>query len=64
MKQEFKAGQLVAAKTYGGERITRRVVRDLGRTVVICSEAEYKAAKREERQPEGVGFPRADVSVT
>lgn len=63
MKQQFERGQVVTAKAYGGERITRRVVSDLGRTVVICAEAEYKAAQQEGREPEGVGFTRADVSI-
>jgi len=51
-----------AAKGVGcGEVLERRVVTDLGRTVVICSESEYQAAKRENREPDG-GFPRADVT--
>lgn len=64
MKQQLERGQVVTAKAYGGERITRRVVRDLGRTVVICSEAEYQSATQEGREPDGVGFPRVDVSIS
>ena len=62
MKQKFERGQLVTAKAFGGETLTRRVVTDLGRRVVICSEAEYRDATDAGREPDGVGFPRADVS--
>jgi len=61
MENTFERGQIVTAKAYGGEVIKRRVVTDNGRTVVICTEAEYQAAMREKREPEGVGFPRKDV---
>jgi hypothetical protein len=54
--------QIVRAKAYGGEVLERRVVADLGRTVVICSESEYQTAESEGREPEGVGFPRTDIS--
>ena len=47
-----------------GEVLKRRVVADLGRRVVICSEAEYVDATNTGREPEGVGFPRADVART
>lgn len=61
MKQKFERGQIVKAKAYGGEILERRVVKDLGRTVVICTDQEYKLAYKEGRDPEGVGFPRVDV---
>ena len=64
MKQKFERGQLVTVKAFGGVILTRRVVTDLGRRVVICSEAEYRDATDTGREPEGVGFPRADVSST
>jgi hypothetical protein len=63
MEHTFERGQIVTAKAYGGEVLTRRVVTDRGRTVVICAEVEYQAAIREKREPEGVGFPRADIAV-
>ena len=61
MKRQFQRGQIVKVKAYGGEMLERRVVADLGRTVVICNEEEYQTANRGGRQPEGVGFPRADI---
>jgi len=61
MKKHFEPGQVVAAMAYGGETVIGRVVRDLGQRVVICCEAEYQAAVRDKREPDGVGFPRADV---
>ena len=64
MKQQFECGQVVRAKAYGGEILERRVVVDLGRTVVVCCESEYQKATAEGREPEGVGFPREDISST
>jgi hypothetical protein len=54
-------GQLVTVKLYGGETAQRRVVEDKGSVVVICAEEEYVSAKREGREPIGLGFPREDV---
>jgi hypothetical protein len=64
MNKKFERGQVVSVKAYGGEVLERRVVADLGRTVVICSETEYQAATVAGREPDGVGFPRVDVSAT
>jgi hypothetical protein len=44
MKTELKCGQLVTALAYGGERLKRRVVSILDRTVVICTEDEFHKA--------------------
>lgn len=60
---KYEPGQVVKVQTYGGERVTRRVVSDLGRTVIVCIEDEFQQAKRESREPGGVGFPRRDVSL-
>jgi hypothetical protein len=60
---KYEPGQVVNVQTYGGERVTRRVVSDLGRTVIVCIEDEFQQAKRESREPDGVGFPRRDVSL-
>ncbi len=57
----FKRGESVAVRAFGGKIIVRRVVKDNGQTVVICSEAEYQSATKEERKPVGVGFPKEDV---
>lgn len=54
-------GQVVTVRLYGGETGVRRVVADKGAVVVICSEGEYANAKREKREPVGLGFPRQDV---
>ena len=54
-------GQLVTVKLYGGDTAIRRVIVDRGSVVVICAEQEYVNAKREDREPIGLGFPREDV---
>lgn len=61
MNTEFIEGQEVMVVAYGGERLRRRVVRDLGATIVICNEQEFHKSREENRAPEGVGFPRKDV---
>ncbi len=54
-------GQVVTVRLYGGGTAQRRVVEDKGNVVVICAEEEYVGAKRECREPVGLGFPREDV---
>ncbi len=55
-------GQIVTVQFYGGTNGPRRVVADKGSVVVICHEDEYQAALAEQREPDGVGFPRENVS--
>jgi hypothetical protein len=57
----MESGQYVEVTQYGGDKAVRRVVADLGRTIVVCNEAEYGAATQEKRKPEGIGFPRKSV---
>lgn len=54
-------GQVVIVKLYGGETAQRRVVADRGDVIAICAEEEYISAKREGREPKGLGFPRECV---
>jgi hypothetical protein len=56
-------GQTVEVTEYGGNKLIRRVITDRGDTVVICIEAEFLAAIREKREPEGIGFPRKSVRL-
>ena len=61
MDTGLSRGQLVTVVAYGGEKLTRRVVSDCRRTVVICTEQEFHKAQQENREPDGIGFPRKDV---
>ncbi|MGA7339755.1 MAG: hypothetical protein WBE72_19475 [Terracidiphilus sp.] len=54
-------GQVVTVKLFGGETAQRRVVAVKENVVVICAEEEYQTAKRQGREPEGLGFPWEDV---
>lgn len=54
-------GQVVTVRLYGGATATRRVVAVKPKVVVICAEEEYQQAKTEGREPEGLGFPLADI---
>jgi hypothetical protein len=55
------AGQRVRVTEYGGRQVVRRVVKDCGTFVVVCNEHEYATAKKNGREPEGIGFPRRSV---
>jgi hypothetical protein len=59
----MEKGQIVSVRLYGGEIAPRRVLLDRGNVVVICSEEEFQAAQKEEREPSGLGFPRQDVII-
>ena len=59
---EMKTGTIVQVTEYGGNLLKRRVVSDLGKTVVVCNEAEYRRAKKEGRKPHGIGFPREAIA--
>jgi hypothetical protein len=60
---QLTVGTVVKVRCYGGEILTRRVVRDGGRSIVVCHESEYRDALRESRKPDGIGFPRSAVQV-
>lgn len=59
----MELGTIVEVNAYGGEVLKRRVVDDLGKTIVVCNEAEFQKALKEKRQPSGIGFPRDDVFI-
>jgi hypothetical protein len=61
--EQLIAGSVVTVRCYGGEILTRRVVRDAKRSIVVCTEGEYEDAVKEGRKPDGVGFPRSAVSI-
>jgi len=50
-------GNVVQVIEYGGTRLKRRDVQDLGRVVVVGNEEEYADASAEHREPDGVGSP-------
>jgi len=60
---QLTVGAVVKVQCYGGEVLTRRVVRDYGHTVIVCNESEYQRAATENRAPTGIGFPRTAVEV-
>jgi hypothetical protein len=59
----FKPGMTVKVQSYGGEILMRCVVRDAGRSIIVCRESEYLQAVRDGRRPNGIGFPRSAVEV-
>ena len=61
--EQLPVGAVVKVRCYGGNILSRRVARDLGRVVVVCNEAEYRKAAQEGRGPDGIGFPRSAVQA-
>jgi hypothetical protein len=61
MREQLRRGQSVKVRAYGGEILERIVVTDLGRTVIVSNEQDSHGAARENREPDGIGFPRKDV---
>lgn len=61
---QLKSGQQVTVTEFGGGQLDVVVLADRGRVVVVCNPQEFNKAKAENREPEGVGFPRKDVSLT
>jgi hypothetical protein len=61
MNSQLERGQPVKVRAYGGEILERVVVKDLGRTVIIADAQEFHRAISDNREPDGVGFPRKDV---
>lgn len=57
----MKPGQEVVATAFGGKKLKRVACQVLENTVVICTPEEWELARRENRQPNGVGFPRCEV---
>ena len=55
-------GSLVLVRAYGGDKLLRRVVADLGTHIVVSNPSAYEKALEEGAEPQGVGFPVEDVS--
>ena len=64
MNEQLHKGQVVTATAYGGEKLKRLVIADLGKRVLVCTEEEFHRAAQEKRQPDGIGFPRKDIRAT
>ena len=57
----MRQGQAVRVKAFGGVVLQRIVIMSLTETIVVCHPDEWKAAAREGRRPEGIGFPVSSV---
>ena len=58
---ELQPGAIVKVRAFGGQELVRRLVGLNGQTALICSDQEYEAAQRENREPVCVGFPLSDI---
>jgi hypothetical protein len=58
---ESKIGQIVKVETFDGKLIECRLIGIEKQTAIVCSEREWKAAKREKREPNCLGWPMASV---
>ena len=54
----MKLADTVQVTEYGGRKLVRRVVANLGKSIVVCNEQELQRAAQ---QPDGIGFPRESV---
>jgi len=57
----MEQGRTVRVTEFGGRQSIRRVVADRGRLVLVCNDSEWEEAIREQRGPQGIGFPRENV---
>ena len=48
-----------AGKNEEAEILERKVVRGVGRSVVVCTDTEFAKSAQEHREPDGVGFPQS-----
>lgn len=58
---DLKDGAIVKVMAYGDEIITRRCAGVRGQVALICSEQEWQAAQREQREPICTGFQAFNV---
>jgi len=56
MHQQYYPGAWVRVDAAFGERLSRRVVSVANGRVYVCTDEEYRAAKRDRRGPVAVGF--------
>jgi len=61
--KELQRGQRVTVVAFGGERLQRIVVSDLGQRVIVSNEHDFHSSITEGREPDGIGFPRKDVQI-
>ena len=51
----------VTVTVFGGQKVQRVVVKDLGETVLVCKREELEAAARENREPLAVGIKKDHI---
>lgn len=57
----MNGGDWVQVRAYGGQVLKRRVVSTTDSLVYVVSDAEYRAAEVEGREPNAVGFYREAI---
>jgi hypothetical protein len=61
MDAQMQEGKVVTVMSYGGKKLERTVVRDLGSVILICKPEEFAQALVEKREPIAVGFKKEFV---
>lgn len=56
-----RPGELVTVRDFEGRPLIRRIVAIQGDVLLVCTDEEYAAAKRENRTPLSIGFRAAYV---
>lgn len=57
----MEIGQIVKAETFDHRLIDCRLVEIQGHTALVCSEREWKAARRQKREPDCLGWPLGNI---
>jgi hypothetical protein len=57
----MKNGQTVIVETFDHKLIECRLVETRGETAIVCSEREWRLARREKREPDCLGWPLSSV---
>ena len=59
--RKLQRGMEVTVLAFGGKKLRRRVWKDIGEAVFICTEEEYQRATQVHDEANASGFPREYV---
>ena len=60
-KRKLQRGWEVTVLAFGDEKLRRRVWKEVGKVVFICTEEEYQRALKQKDEARTAGFPKEDV---
>lgn len=60
-RRMLKRGTEVTVHAFRDKQLRRRVWKDVGKVVFLCTEEEYRRALDQEEEAITVGFPKEDI---